>query len=174
MSAHPTIRDGDKLLIYSDNEIFAVEANIVVEVLETEQFFMLPVIASPSPHSNREFIKGTMTHRGEVIVVIDLSLLFNSPPSQIGQRDDNTIEDGGPCKVAITRKDASSLGIYIGKRKLSFLWKEELSNLELKPSNEDYTLGLIDPSGKKIRLIDWQKILTKTQEVLSNRNVSLA
>lgn len=153
--------DGDKLLIHIDDETFAVDADEVAAVIETERFFMLPMLQSISS----KFIKGVITRRGDIIVVIDIGNLFGMP----------SIQNKGPHKVAILKKDASSLGVLTpaeggsGAKKLSFLWKEELAGLEFKPLNEDYIQGMIDPSGKKIRLVDWQKILEETQKLLSCR-----
>lgn len=155
--------DGDKLLIHIGGETFAVEADAVVAVIETERFFMLPMFQSISS----KFIKGVITRRGDIIVVIDIGNLFGMPP----------VEDKGPHKVAILRNDASSLGILApteggrSAKKLSFLWKEDLAGLEFKPVNEDYIQGVIDPSGKKIRLVDWQKILEETQKAVSSSNL---
>lgn len=170
--------DGDKLLISINHKIFAIDAHAVVAVVEVERIFMLPVIHSSSSFQKPGFIKGTITRRGEVVVVIDIGELFEMP----------SIQGKGPWRVAVIKKDALSLGILVpgtghqptghlsqigsigsDKDGISFLWKEELDKLEFEPSNEDYTLGLIDPSGKKIRLIDWQKIFEKTQKLLSCR-----
>ncbi len=157
--------DGDKLLIHIGDETFAVEADAVAAVMETERFFMLPMFQSISSCKAPEFVKGVITRRGDIIVVIDIGNLFEMP----------SIQNKGPHKVAILKKDASSLGILVpaeggsGAPKLSFLWKEDLAGLEFKPLNEDYIQGVIDPSGKRIRLVDWQKILEETQKLLSCR-----
>ncbi|MBI5874860.1 MAG: chemotaxis protein CheW [Deltaproteobacteria bacterium] len=158
--------DGDKLLMHIGDETFAVEADAVVAVVETERFFILPMFQSASSCKMPEFIKGVITRRGDIIVVIDIGNLFGMPP----------VQGKGPHKVAILKKDASSLGILApaegggSAKKLSFLWKEELAGLEFKPINEDYIQGMIDPSGKKIRLVDWQKILEETQKVVSSKS----
>lgn len=170
--------DGDKLLISINNKAFAVDANAVVAVVDVKRIFMLPVMPSSPSFPKSGFIKGTITRRGEVVVVIDIGELFEMP----------TIQGKGPYRVAIIKKDASSLGILApgaghqskehplemgaagsGEDGISFMWKEEIDKLEVEPSNEDYTLGLIDPSGKKIRLLDWQKIFEKTQKLLGCR-----
>lgn len=170
--------NGDKLLISINNKAFAVDATAVVAVVEVERIFMLPVIQSSSSFQKPGFIKGTITRRGEVVVVIDIGELFEMP----------SIQGKGPYRVAIIKKDALSLGILmpgighhptghlsqigsVGNDKdgISFIWKEELDKLEFEPSTENYILGLIDPSGKKIRLLDWQKIFEKTQKLLGCR-----
>lgn len=160
--------DGDKLLIYIDDKIFAVEADAVAAVVETERFFMLPSslgidFKSVPTLRKPEFIKGVITRRGDVIVVVDVGSLFGMPSVRPSNQNEGT------CKVAVLKKDASYLGIYAGAKGLSFLWKEELKNLEFKPLTENYIQGMIDPSGKKIRLLDWQRILEETQKLLSCR-----
>lgn len=157
-------KDSDKMLLHAGKETFAVEANIVAEVVEAERFFMLPFAASSPAYSKKKFIKGVITQRDEVIVVVDLNLLLNLYPAQSNEEFDE-----GPFRVAITKQDASCLGIYWGAKGLSFLWKEGLKNLEFKPSDENYITGVIDPSNKKLRLLDWQRILEETQKLLSCR-----
>ncbi|MBI3399392.1 MAG: chemotaxis protein CheW [Deltaproteobacteria bacterium] len=140
-------------------ETFAIEADMVVGIVETSRLHLLPFIQAAFPSEKGRFIKGVITQRGEVIIVIGLENLFGLPSTQ----------EERPYRVAVIKKDAANLGIYVGKKKLSFLWKEELANLEVKPSNENYTLGFIDPSGKRIRLLDWQNILEETQKLLGGR-----
>ena len=143
---------GDKLLIYIDDKIFAVDADAVDAVVETERFFMLPMLQS-------KFIKGVITRRGDVVVVVDIGDLFGAP----------SVQGEGRYKVLVLKKDALCLGIYCGSKGLSFLWEEDLKNLEFKPLTENYIQGMIDPSGKKIRILDWQKILEETQRLVSSR-----
>ena len=78
--------DGDKLLISINNKAFAVDANAVVAVVEVARIFMLPVIQSSSSFQKPGFIKGTITRRGEVVVVIDFGELFELTASQIVPR----------------------------------------------------------------------------------------
>ena len=143
---------GDKLLIYIDDKIFAVDADAVDAVVETERFFMLPMLQS-------KFIKGVITRRGDVVVVVDIGDLFGAP----------SVQGEGRYKVLVLKKDALCLGIYVGAKGLSFLWEEDLKNLEFKPLTENYIHGMIDPSGKKIRILDWQRILEETQRLVSSR-----
>ena len=143
---------GDKLLIYIDDKIFAVDADAVDAVVETERFFMLPMLQS-------KFIKGVITRRGDVVVVVDIGDLFGAP----------SVQGEGRYKVLVLKKDALCLGIYCGSKGLSFLWEEDLKNLEFKPLTENYIQGMIDPSGKKIRILDWQRILEETQRLVSCR-----
>lgn len=150
--------DGDKLLIHIGCETFAVEADAVAAVIETERFFMLPMFQSGSSCPMPEFVKGVITRLGDVIVVIDIGNLLGIP----------SVRGKGPHKVVILKKDASSLGVLM-PAEISFLWKEDIAGLEFKPLKEDYILGMIDPSGKKMRLIDWQKILEEVQKLLSCR-----
>lgn len=161
--------DGDKLLIYIDDNIFAVDADAVAAVVETERFFMLPMLqshsfSSPSlPHGERQgeagFIKGVITRRGDVVVVVDIGELFGA----------QTVQDEGKYKVIVLKKDALCLGIYYGAKGLSFLWREDLKDLEFKPLTGDYIQGILDPSGKKIRILDWQRILEETQQLASGK-----
>ena len=189
--------DGDKLLIYIDDKIFAVDADTVAAVVETERFFMLPMLhpvkslpikelsaadrnlpprerayngvqshsfSAPYPlHGGGQvavgFIKGVITRRGDVVVVVDIGDLFGVP----------SVQGEGRYKVLVLKKDALCLGIYVGAKGLSFLWEEDLKNLEFKPLTENYIQGMIDPSGKKIRILDWQKILEETQRLVSSR-----
>jgi len=120
-------------------------------------------VQSISPYPMPGFIKGVITRRGDVIVVVDVGSLFGMPSVRPSNQNEGT------CKIAVLKKDASYLGIYAGAKGLSFLWKEELKNLEFKPLTENYIQGIIDPSGKKIRLLDWQRILEETQKLLSCR-----
>lgn len=150
--------DSDKLLMHMDGETFAVDADAVAAVIETERVFMLPVFQTGSSYPMRGFIKGVITRFGEAIVVIDMERLFGTPPER----------NYGPYKVIILKKDALSLGMMVSQ-KLSFLWKEDLAGLEFKPLSENYIQGMLDPSGKKIRLVDWQKILEETQKTISSR-----
>lgn len=151
--------DSNKLLICLNSETFAVDANVVAAVVETERFFMLPMVKSQLSHHLPGFIKGVITIRGDAVVVIDILSLLKMPLSQ----------DRAPYKVAVLKKDVSSIGIYLGKKELSFLWKEELKDLEFKPSEEDYIQGIIDPAGKRIKLLDWQKIFEETQRTVSSK-----
>ncbi|MDP2682341.1 MAG: chemotaxis protein CheW [Deltaproteobacteria bacterium] len=161
--------DGDKLLIYIDDKIFAVDADTVDALVETERFFMLPMLQShsfsaPYPlHGGGQgavgFIKGVITRRGDVVVVVDIGDLFGAP----------SVQGEGRYKVLVLKKDALCLGIYVGAKGLSFLWEEDLKNLEFKPLTENYIHGMIDPSGKKIRILDWQRILEETQRLVSSR-----
>lgn len=151
--------DGDKLLIYIDDKIFAVDADAVAAVVETERFFMLPMIQSNSFFRKPGFIKGVITRRGDVVVVVDIGDLFGAP----------SVQGEGRYKVLVLKKDALCLGIYVGAKGLSFLWEEDLKNLEFKPLTENYIQGMIDPSGKKIRILDWQRILEETQRLVSSR-----
>ena len=143
---------GDKLLIYIDDKIFAVDADAVAAVVETERFFMLPMLQS-------KFIKGVITRRGDVVVVVDIGDLFGAP----------SVQGEGRYKVLVLKKDALCLGIYYGAKGLSFLWEEDLKDLEFKPLTGDYIQGIIDPSGKKIRILDWQRILEETQQLASGK-----
>ncbi|MBI5048058.1 MAG: chemotaxis protein CheW [Deltaproteobacteria bacterium] len=170
--------DGDKFLISINDKTFAVDADVVAAVVEVERFFMLPVIQSSSSSLKPRYIKGTITRRGEVIVVIDIEELFGV----------SSVRDKGPYRVAVIKKDTSSLGIVIpgavqqskeqqsetgasgsGRERISFIWKEDFNKLEFEPSDENYTLGFIDTAGKKIRLVDCQKILEEIQKLLSRR-----
>lgn len=156
--------DSDKLLIHVDDNIFAVDADAVAAVVETERFFMLPMLTSPSPpngegHGEAGFIKGVITRRGDVVVVVDIGDIFGV----------QTVQDEGKYKVIVLKKDALCLGIYYGTKGLSFLWREDLKNLEFKPLTGDYIQGVIDPSGKKIRILDWQRILEEAQQLASGK-----
>lgn len=159
MTLPTAIKENDKLLMDIGRETFAVEANMVVGIVEANRLHLLPSIHAALPSEKWKFIKGVITQRGEVVVVIGLENLLGLPPTQ----------EERPYRIAIIKKDAATFGIYVGKRELSFLWKEELANLEFKPSNENYTLGFIDPSGKKIRLLDWQTIVEEIQKAISSR-----
>lgn len=150
--------DDDKLLMQIGGEIFAVDADAVVAVVETGRFFMLPMLQSSSFCPTPNFIKGVITRLGDIIVVIDIAKLFGMPSA----------ENQRPYKVIVLKEDASSIGLLASSH-LSFLWKEELAGLEFKPLKGDYIHGMIDPSGRKIRLIDWQKILEETQKIVSCR-----
>lgn len=185
--------ENDKLLIAIEDKIFAVSADEVVAVVEAERFFMLPIInpvkgfpvvekeepqmkrVEKGPKSSLSylrpgFIKGIITWRGDVVVVIDIGELFGISP----------LPAEGPYRVVVIKKDTSILGILAynaaevnaaekDEEGISFIWKEELDKLEFKPANEDYTIGWIDPAGKKIRLVDWQKILEVIQNAVSGR-----
>lgn len=148
--AERSIQEGDKLLVDIGGALYGIEATMVVAIIEVDRFFLLPQIASGD---KKEFLKGVITRRGEVIVVIDLERLLKIPAAS----------DEKPYRVIIVKRDSVYLGMCIGRRELSFLWKEELANLEFKPIGEPYTAGMIDPSGKKIRLLDWQEIFKDTQ-----------
>ncbi|MBI3752522.1 MAG: chemotaxis protein CheW [Deltaproteobacteria bacterium] len=160
--------ENDKLLVSLDNETFAVDADAVAAVVETERFFMLPMLKFPFSCPRPVFIKGVITRRGDVVVVIDIGSLLGitASPDRFNQ---GQAHDTGPYRVAIMKKDASSLGVYLGKKELSFLWSEDLKSLEFEPSGENYIQGLIDPSGRKIKLLDWQRILEETQKAVSCR-----
>jgi chemotaxis signal transduction protein len=170
--------DGDKFLISIHDRTFAVDADLVAAVVVVERFFMLTVIQSSLPSLNPRFLKGTITRRGEVIVVIDIEELFGM----------SSVQGKGPHRVAIIKKGTSSLGIVVpsivqrskeqqsetdasgsGREQISFIWKEDVNKLEFEPSDENYTLGFIDPAGKRIRLVDCQKILEEIQKLLSYR-----
>ena len=159
MTSPASFKDSDKLLISTDREIFAVDANMVAGIIETKQLHMLPIISSHPALGKTGFIKGVITQRGEVIVVISLENLFKAAP----------VQNGRTHRLVIIKKDASSLGIYVGAKELSFLWKEELSNLEFKQLKKDYIVGLIDPYGKKIQLLDCQKVLEEIHKAISGR-----
>lgn len=150
--------DGDKLLMHIDGETFAVDADSVAAVIETERIFMLPLFQSASSCPMRGFIKGVITRFGDTIVVIDMRRLF-------GILSDLNY---GHYKVIVLKKDALSLGMLVSQ-KISFLWKEDIAGLEFKPLMEDYIYGMLDPSGKKIRLVDWQKIFEETRKAISCR-----
>lgn len=162
------MKDSDKLLISLGNETFAVDADAVAAVVETERFFMLPILQPLAFCPRPGFIKGVITRRGDVVIVIDIRNLMGMPASP-DKFDQGQARDKGPYRVAIVKKDDATLGAYLGKKELSFLWREDLSGLEFQPSGENYIQGLIDPSGRKIKLLDWQRILEETQRAISCR-----
>ncbi len=150
------VKNSDKMLLYIGDETFAVDVNMVAGIAEAERVFLLPIFQNPLS-AKSGFVKGVVSRREDVIVVVDIGSLWKI----------SHLSDEMPNRIAVIKKDACTLGICMGNKEPSFLWKEQLANLEFKPSSEEYTLGFIDLSGKNIRIIDWQKICEEMQRLLS-------
>lgn len=144
---------GDKLVIELNGGKYALDTALVTGIVEVERIPFLP--------GQTSFVGGIISLRGEPVAVINLKKALGI----------NESTEAGPKKVIVIKEKNKLLGIDIGGSNVSFLWEEELKKMPVNSEQDRYTDGVIDPEGKKIKLINWAALMVEAARILSANGI---
>jgi purine-binding chemotaxis protein CheW len=148
----PTLQRTQYLAFGLAGEAFAMEIRFVKEVLQFEDLTQVPLMPP--------FIRGVINLRGAVVPVIDLSIRFGRPPTEISRRT---------CIVILETSGAGgrgSLGVMVDS--VSEVLELAASDIEPSPSfgtdaRAEFILGVGKVGTRFVILLDVHHILSREE-----------
>ena len=144
---------GDKIVFNYDTLNLAVEMSNVEKIVETERIFLLPLGSV-----QKGFLKGTISHKGGAVAVIDLPLVFGLEGTS----------QKGPSKVVVVRDSDIVLGLKIGNIEPTFIWKDKLDEAIYTEVDDRYTSAIIELEGRTIKMVDWKALYEEAAQTMAS------
>ncbi len=141
---------GDRIVLDIRGERFAVDAHLVEYILDVDHFSLIP--CPP------QIIKGAISHRNNIIVIVNLAKLLSL----------EDIEEV-PGRVVVIGAEAGLVGLYAGKACVSSIWGEECSEMAFLDGGYDFVVGTINPMKENIKLLDCNAIAAMAVKALSKK-----
>ena len=144
---------GDKIVFNYDTLSIAVEMSNVEKIVETDRIFLLPLGTA-----QKGFLKGTISHKGGAVAVIDLPSVFGLEGSA----------HKGPSKVVVVRDSDIVMGLNIGNIEPTFVWKDKLDEAIYTEVKDRYTSAIIELEGRTIKMVDWKALYEEAAQAMAS------
>lgn len=136
---------GDIIIFELNKNKLALELSDVDKIIEVDKVFLMP--GAKKANDN---IRGVISNKGEVVVIINLATIFN--PEAV-----NTY----PEKIIILKERVKGvtkvLGLSIGAAVISFFWKNEITG------DHDAT-----NSDASFKMLNWKSLYDRTVQALAS------